>query len=136
MVKVDLRTLDNALDNSYNQHFVGGKTINIVYNTFISTLQTVVSAETQINVSRSLSKMKSVFVSLDKNFAGERLAYCNKTWNNFWSPNVGAGVEDYVNHIKERMSRFQLQVGAKLFPEYPIKSHCEAFYSLRKALGV
>ena len=31
---------------------------------------------------------------------------------------------------------FQLQIGAKLFPEYPIKSHCEAFYSLRKALGV
>ena len=60
MVKVDLCTLDNALDNSYTSHFMGGKTINIVYNTFISTLQTVVAAETQIKVSRSLSKMKSV----------------------------------------------------------------------------
>ena len=69
MVKVDLCTLDAALENSYVSHFMGGKTINIVYNTFISTLQTVVAAETQINVSRSLSKMKSVFVSLDKGFA-------------------------------------------------------------------
>ena len=60
MVKVDLCTLDNASENSYVSHFMGGKTINIVYNTFISTLQTVVAAETQINVSRSLSKMKSV----------------------------------------------------------------------------
>ncbi len=61
MVKVDLCTLDNALENSYVSHLMGGKTINIVYNTFISTLQTVVAAETQINVSRSLSKMKSAF---------------------------------------------------------------------------
>jgi hypothetical protein len=45
MVKVDLCTLDNALENSYVSHFMGGKTINIVYNTFISTLQTVVAAE-------------------------------------------------------------------------------------------
>ena len=71
MVKVDLCTLDNALDNSHTSHFMGGKTINIVYNTFISTLQTVVAAETQINVSRSLSKMKSVFVSLDKKLSLE-----------------------------------------------------------------
>ena len=61
MVKVDLCTLDNALENSYVSHFMGGKTINIAYNTFISTLQTVVAAETQINVSRSLYKTKSVF---------------------------------------------------------------------------
>ncbi len=65
MVKVDLCTLDNALENSYVSHFMRGKTTNIVYNTFISALQTVVAAETQINVSRSLSKMESVFVTLD-----------------------------------------------------------------------
>ena len=136
MVKVDLCTLDNALDNSYTSHFMGGKTINIVYNTFISSLQTVVAADTQVNVSRSLSKMKSVFVSLDKNFTDQRLKFYNKTWNNFWSPNTGTGFTDWLTHTEERMTKFQLQIGAKLFPEYPIKSHCEAFYSLRKALGV
>ena len=136
MVNVDLCTLDNALDNSYTSHFMGGKTINIVYNTFISSLQTVVAADTQVNVSRSLSKMKSVFVSLDKNFTDQRLKFYNKTWNNFWSPNTGTGFTDWLTHTEERMTKFQLQIGAKLFPEYPIKSHCEAFYSLRKALGV
>jgi hypothetical protein len=66
MVKVDLCTLDNALENSYVSNCMGGKTIGIVYSTCISSLQTVVAAETQINVSRTLSKMRSVFVSLDK----------------------------------------------------------------------
>ncbi len=136
MVKVDLCTLDNALDNSYVSHFMGGKTINIVFNTFISTLQTVVSAETQINVSRSLSKMKSVFVTLDKVFEGTRATHYNKVWNNFWSPNAGKGATTTLTHTQERFHHFQLQIGAKLFPEYPIKTHAEAFYSLRKALGI
>jgi hypothetical protein len=138
MVKVDLCTLDNALENSYVSHFMASKTINIVYNTFISTLQTVVSADTQINVSRSLSKMKSVFVTLDKNFGDTdvRSIFCNKSWNNFWSPNAGTGMTGVLTHTGEKFTHFQLQIGSKLFPEYPIKTHCEAFYSLRKALGI
>ena len=115
-----------------------GAKINIVYNTFISTLQTVVAAETQINVSRSLSKMKSVFVTLDKAFGASdaRTLFYNKSWNNFWSPNAGTGGTDFLTHNGETFSHFQLQIGSKLFPEYPIKTHCEAFYSLRKALGI
>ena len=136
MVKVDLCTLDSALDNSYTSHFLGGKTINIVYNTFISTLQSVVAAETQVNVSRSLSKMKSVFVSLDKAFTGTRLQYYNKFWNNFWSPNAGVGYTAVLTHTEERFHHFQLQIGSKLIPEYPMKSHSECFYSLRKSLGI
>ena len=138
MVKVDLCTLDNALENSYVSHFMASKTINIVYNTFISTLQTVVAAETQINVSRSLSKMKSVFVTLDKSFGAgtTRLTFFNKFWNNFWSPNAGTAGTSTLTHAGEKFSHFQLQIGSKLFPEYPIKTHAEAFYSLRKALGI
>ena len=29
-----------------------------------------------------------------------------------------------------------MQIGSKLFPEYPIRSHNEAFYQLAKCLGV
>ena len=93
------------------------------------------AAETQINVSRSLSKMKSVFVSLDKSFTGDRRKFY-KFRNNFWSPIAGVGQTGYLTHTEERITRFQLQIGSKLFPEYPIKTHAEAFYSLRKALGI
>jgi len=136
MVKVDLCTLDNALENSYVSHFMGGKSINIVYNTFISSLQTVVSAETQINVSRSLSKMKSVFISLDKAFTGDRLNHAWKFWNNFWNPMAGGDVTNVIADSPERFSLLQLVIGSKLFPEYPLKSSAECFYSLRKALGI
>ena len=31
---------------------------------------------------------------------------------------------------------FSVQIGSKLFPEYPIRSHSEAYYQLKKTLGV
>ena len=137
MVKCDVCNLDNALDNSYVSHLLSGKTINIVYNTFISSLQTIVSADSQINISRSLSKMKSMFLSLDKDFTGSRATYYNKRFNNFWSPLAGNGLTTYTTHITDNeIKHLQIQIGSKLLPEYPIKSHSEAFYSLRKALGI
>ena len=62
--------------------------------------------------------------------------FYNKTWNNFWCPNAGTDVTPYAIHSEERIDRLQLQIGAKLFPEYPIKSVAECFYSLRKSLGI
>ena len=137
VVKTDLCTLDNALENSYVSHLLSGKTINLVFNTFASSLQTIVSSDTQVNVSRSLSKMKSMFTSLDKDFTGARLKWHNKSYNSFWSPMSGDNETNYTwNRNADDIQRLQVQIGSKLFPEYPIKSHAEAFYSLRKALGV
>jgi hypothetical protein len=55
-LKCDICTFDNALDNNYVAHLLSGKTLNIVYKTFISNIQTVLSEDTQINVSRSLPR--------------------------------------------------------------------------------
>ncbi len=72
MLKCDVCTLDNALDNNYVSHLLSGKSLNIVYNTFISNIQTILSNDSQINVSRSVSKLKSVLLSLEKDFVGAR----------------------------------------------------------------
>jgi hypothetical protein len=137
MMKVDLCTLDNALDNNYVTHLLAGKSLNIVYNTFISNIQTILSGDTQINVSRSLSKLKSVFITLDKDFVGQRLTYYNKTWNNFYSPMAIDTITDTTTHIPaNEIESLQLQVGAFMIPQYPIRSHAECFYSLRKSLGI
>ena len=32
--------------------------------------------------------------------------------------------------------QWQLQIGSKMFPEYPVKSLAETFYQLKKALGI
>ena len=42
-VKVDLSTLDNALDNSYAEHLLSGKALPINYNTYVSQFQSTLS---------------------------------------------------------------------------------------------
>jgi hypothetical protein len=137
MLKADLCTLDNALDNNYTSHLMGGKELNIVYNTFISNIQTIVSADTQINVSRSLTRLRSVFLSLQRDLTLDRARFYNKGWNNFYSP-MAADTNTLITTHREanEITYLQLQVGAFMIPQYPIRSHAECYYSLRKSLGI
>jgi hypothetical protein len=144
--KCDLCTLDNALDNSYTEMLLSGKSFPISYNTFVSQIQTITNQSAPyINVSRALTRLKSVFVSLEKNYSyvqadntltNRDIDGTKKHWSDFYSPasennKVGLLV---INPNDE--FEFQLQVGSKLFPEYPIRSHAEAYYQLRKTLGL
>jgi hypothetical protein len=103
-LKCDICILDNALENNYVAHLLAGKSIHIVYNTFISNIQTIVSADTQINVSRSLTRLRSVFLSLEKDFRDttERKQIYNKNWNNFYSP---MAVDSVTQTHKTRSSK-------------------------------
>ena len=133
-VKVDVCTLDNALDNSYAQHLLSGKSLPISYNTFVSQFQAANSTDKNlINVSRALTRLKSVFVTLQK--AATTAEIFRKDWNTFHSPMRAENITT-LNHVAAGEFEFQLQIGSKLFPEYPIRSHNEAFYQLARTLGV
>jgi hypothetical protein len=138
-VKCDVCTLDNALDNSYAQHLLQGKSLPITYNTFVSQMQTISGQDAPlINVSRALTRLKSVFVTLNKDLTGGRANLIGrKNWNALFSPmsrdnEVGYGMHQFQDGEFE----LQLQIGSTLFPEYHIRSHTEAYYQLKKTLGV
>ena len=141
-VKVDVCTLDNALDNSYAQHLLSGKSLPISYNTFVSQMQTIAGQDApSINVSRALTRLKSVFITLTKDLSvsGARTASQHpglKPWNDFFSPMWTSNWGGSWAHDSNGEFEFQLQIGSKLFPEYPIRSHNEAYYQLKKTLGV
>ncbi len=137
-VKVDVCTLDNALDNSYSQHLLSGKSLPISYNTFVSQIQTIAGQSNPlVNVSRALTRLKSVFVTLHKDHTGARATLIGrKAWNDFFSPMSPNNTDGTLTHDQNGDFEFQLQVGSKLFPEYPVRSHNEAFYQLKKTLGV
>ena len=44
-LKCDILSLDNSLDNSYVNHLSGGNTLTIAYDTYISSMQTIKSAD-------------------------------------------------------------------------------------------
>jgi len=63
-------------------------------------------------------------------------------WNDLFSPSAydteGAvnGVGEMVNvYTPDGEFEYHMQIGSKLYPEYPIRSHAEAYYQLRKTLG-
>ena len=61
-INCDIITLDNALDNSYVNHLLGGNTLKIVYTTYISSIQSMINSDsTNVNVSRSLTALWRVF---------------------------------------------------------------------------
>ena len=133
-VKVDVCTLDNALDNSYAQHLLSGKSLPISYNTFVSQFQAANATDKNlINVSRALTRLKSVFVTLQKDTVATE--FSRKPWNTFHSP-MREQNKAALAHTAAGEFEYQLQIGSKLFPEYPIRSHNEAFYQLAKTLGV
>ena len=139
MVKTDVCTLDNALDNSYYQHVNSGKSLPIHYNTFISQIQTIAGQDNPlITVSRAITRLKSVFVTLVKGYndLDRNTLDGRKFWNDFFSPMSVHDREGFFKHVQEAEFEFQLQIGSKLFPEYPIRSHAEAYYQLKKTLGV
>jgi hypothetical protein len=101
-------------------------------------LQTIAGQpDVLINVSRALTPLKSVFVTLQKDYAGPRGTLSGrKACNDFYSPGFWDSCFGILTLRTQGEFEFQLQIGSKLFPEYPIRSHNEAYYQLKKTLGV
>jgi hypothetical protein len=66
---------------------MSSKETPIHYNTLTSQFQTIFGVdEAFVNVSRAATRLKSVFVSLDKTFTGYQITPGRKWWNDFFSP--------------------------------------------------
>ena len=78
-----------------------------------------------------------MFISLDKTFAGTRITPGRKWWNDFFSPASDNNRATTVfKHSNADEFELTVQIGSKIYPDYPIRSHAEAYYQLRKTLGV
>ena len=130
-VKCDVCTLDNALDNEYAQHLLSGKSLPINFSTYVTQLQAITSnSSVSINVQRAFTRLKSAFISLVN--TNQLATGVRKEFNFFYNPSfLATNAYDSTKDVQ-----FQLQIGSKLFPEYPIWSTQEAFYQFRKCLGV
>ena len=137
-VVCDVCTLDNNLNNEYVKHLLEGKGLPITYTTYITQSQTVKGlTDISVQVIRSVSKLVASFITFykqgDPSIGYE---YCDKEFCRFYHPQqasdeVTQGVYDANYDLQ-----FQIQLGSKLYPEYPCGSLTECFYHLRKALNL
>ena len=134
----DVVTLDSGLQNSYAEHVLSGKALPINYGTYVTQFQTLGTdaKNFSLSITRSVTRLKSVFINFDKPHGTANSNDAERSVvNNFASPmsNLSYVTADY-DFDKEL--QWQLQIGSKLFPEYPCKSNAETFYQLKKALGI
>ena len=156
VVLCDLVTIDNQLMNEYSNVVLSGRNLPISYSTLITQLQSLASGNNGsqsglINVTRAVSRLQSAFVTFSKSTDenGNRVIYDgmkvddssadikNQLYSNelteFYGPHT------YVKGLHfdpDNEIEFQLQIGSKKFPESEIKSTSEAYYNLRKTMGV
>ena len=137
-VVCDVCTLDNNLNNEYAKHLLEGKGLPITYTTYITQSQTVKgSTDISVPVIRSVSKLVASFVSFYKNGdPSTGYEYADKEFCRFYHPHQNHEPLDAGIYDKDKDLEFQIQLGSKLYPEYPCNSITQCFYHLRKALNL
>ena len=130
-LKCDLVHIDNTLQNNYDSHLLNGGKLPVSYNTYVTQSQAVSGQDLSVNISRAISRLKSVFVSFYKTPTTH--AATDKEWLNFMHPMEYAGG---LLYDKGYEMEFQMQIGSKLYPEYPIRSLSESFSQLKKSVGI
>jgi hypothetical protein len=130
-LKCDVCTLDNALQNNYDSHLLSGKNLPINYNTYITQSQAISGQDVSVNVSRAITRLKSLFISFYKT-PGTATAI-DKDWLNFVHPMDNSTGLAYNSGYE---LEYQVQIGSKLYPEYPVRSVSESFAQLKKCLGI
>ena len=137
-VVCDVCTLDNNLNNEYVKHLLEGKGLPITYTTYITQSQTISNTDNiSIPVIRSVSKLVASFITFYK--AGDPstgFEYCDKEFCRFYHPMQTSDEAVDGLYSENKDLEFQIQLGSKLYPEYPCRSMTECYYHLRKALNL
>ena len=135
----DVCTLDNNLNNEYVKHLLEGKGLPITYTTYITQSQNIKNSTDNISVPviRSVSKLVASFITFYKSGdPSSGYEYADKEFCRFYHPHQAHNPLDSGIYDKNLDLEFQIQLGSKLYPEYPCNSITQCFYHLRKALNL
>ena len=134
--------MDNQLENEFAQRFLSGQSIPINFSSFVVQQQQLSGQSPSINITRALSRLKSVFMTLvgtpassntddSVGDSGGANRMFLKAWNDFYHPMAAQAL-----YRSSKEFEVQLQIGGKKFPEYPLRSLAESYSALRKCMGI
>ena len=110
-------------------HICCQETLPINFSSWNHTNQTTNNESNfSIHINRALTRLKSVFVTLHTTDTAEY-----KEANSFYHP-MGFSVTEAYNFSLEH--QVWVQIGSKHLPEYQISGVSEAYYQLKKAVGI
>jgi hypothetical protein len=111
--------LDSAVHNEYANHLMQQNPIPINYTSYITQLQAIANGTIACNITRSCSRLKSIFVNFDKSAinygTNDARALMKKSWNTFYHPMMMGFNGRAYNSDKEL--EMHVLVGNKPFPQ-------------------
>ena len=132
-IKCDICTIDSALNNSFIEHLLAGKTLPLRYTTYISQQSSVVGKSFSVQVIRAVTKLCKAFITF-YNSDGTYVLPFKKPSITFHHPMSEMDPSELYNPDKEL--QIYLQLGSKLYPEYPTNNLSECFYRLKEAMNL
>ena len=121
-----LLELDSSLSSEYASHLLSGKSLPINFNTWNHTNQsTGLDKNFSAHITRAVTRLKRIFITSHK---PDNVTY--KQVNDFYHPRSSNGQLTLANQHS-----YQVQIGARLVPEYPVNSLAESYSQLAKTVG-
>ena len=133
-IKCDCCTIDNNLNNEYTSHLLKGSALPIVYSTYINQQSTIASKPVAVQVSRAFSRLQKGFITFYNTPGTETIL--DKPSIKFYHPMEYNVTDGKYKHNSSQELEFQIQIGSKLFPEYPVRSISECFSILKQTLNL
>ena len=130
-IKADCCTLDNQLNNEYTAHLLSGKALPIKYSTFINQQSSISGKSFSVQVARAVSRLQTCFLTFYK--TPTTATIIDKQAIKLYHPMSEILSSVYVPTLD---LEFQIQLGSKLYPEYPVRSISECFSILKQTLNL
>lgn len=128
-IKADICSLDSSLNNEYISHMLSGKSLNIEYSTYISQQSSIVGKSFAVQVIRAVSRLQRAFITF---YADPTAANpFRKPFITFHHP-----MSESLVYNPDKEVQIYLQLGSKLYPEYPCNNISECFYRLKEAMNL
>ena len=133
-LKCDTVTIDNTVDNRFTEILMSGRHLPIHFTNVATGSQIIRDMKTDIHVSRSLTRLKAIFITLLK--TNNATLSGSQEAERFWHPmsdNIVNNVPAFKSDLEVEVA---VQIGSKTFPIYPIRSLSECFSHLHKTMGL
>jgi hypothetical protein len=142
-IKCDTVLLDSGLNDNYTKHLLEGKALPLEFETYVAQENSILGNNISVQISRAVSKLNRMFLTFYKPTAdsGETLKLKtneNKQGVSFYHPMSAGSVGDtaVTTYNSNLELEFQIQLGGKLYPEYPCRTINECFSILKETLNL
>ena len=139
-IKADTCTVSQDLVERYSQHLLSGKPLPIPFSSFITQMQALTGqASFNVQVARAFSRLKGVWFNFYRTpvaeagniMSGPAISSLGVSNYFYYPPPGGSAITPVALTTANDTLQWQLLIGSKTWPTYPVRGVAETAYRLR-----